>query len=134
MDQGPSLHALPHMVFQKRICYDGAWLNLLASLLSRMNKDVRPHISQLLQGVDYGYPFLSGVLLLTPGRVIYTRLLGSCWVMLSEVHAANPPNGLRSFEIFNAVVDEEAFGGVLHPCLLHSLPRQTDASDRGFMT
>jgi len=86
-----------------------------------MDKDFGPRISQLLQAVDHGYAVLGGELLLTPGRVIYIRFLGSCWVMLPEVHAANPPNSLRSFEIFKAVIDKEAFGGVLHPCLLHSL-------------
>jgi hypothetical protein len=47
--------------------------------------------------------------------------------MLSEVHAADPPDGLRSFEISKAIIDKEAFGGVLHPRLLHSLnsSRQT---------
>ncbi len=41
--------------------------------------------------------------------------------MLSEVRAADPPDSLRSFETFKAVIDKEAFGGVLHPCLLHNL-------------
>jgi len=120
-----------HFYHTPRICYSDAWLNLFASLLPCMDKDFGPHIPQSLQVVDHGYPVLGRkLLLLSPGRVIHVRFLGNCWIMLPEVHAANPSNSLRSFEIFKAVIDEEAFGGVLHPCLLHSLTRQTDASDR----
>jgi len=53
--------------------------------------------------------------------VIYTQFLDSVRHTLSEKHTATPPDTLRTFNIAEAVVDEEAFGGILHPCLVHGL-------------
>src|SRR5579863_6238534 len=55
--------------------------------------------------------------------MIYTQCLVRLAHTLSKVHRANPPNALGPFNITEAVIDEETFGGILHPCLAHSLTR-----------
>ena len=46
-------------------------------------------------------------------------------LLLSEVHGANPPHTLRTFNVLESVINEEALFRVLDPCLVHSLTRQT---------
>jgi hypothetical protein len=83
-----------------------------------LNKDIWPHLSQLLQVMDYGY------LILTSGHVVWTQCLARAMPILSEMNTAGPPKQFRSFNIATTVINEEKLAEIIHSYLLHSLTRK----------